>query len=49
MRPLIDENRLQVDEKTTKSEKFKNSLKKFNIINFETILYKMTASGNINP
>ena len=50
MRPLNDENKLQVDEKNRKkTEKFKKSLKMYNIINFETIGYKMTASGNINP
>ena len=49
MRPLNDEIMLQVDEKKQpKIEKFK-SLKMYNIINFGTIPYKMTAWGNINP
>ena len=49
IRSLNDENKLQVDEKKTKTEKFKKSLKMYNIINFQAIRYKMTASGNINP
>ena len=47
MRLPNDENKLQVDKKTTRNEKFKKSLKMYNII--ETVLYKMTASGNIKP
>ena len=39
----------KLTKKKTKTEKFKKSLKIYNIINFETIRYKMTASGNINP
>ena len=39
----------KLTKKTTKTEKLKNSLKKYNITNFETIRYKMTASNNINP
>ena len=33
--------------RTTKSENFGKSLKVINIINFKTIRYKVTASGNI--
>ena len=41
MRPLNDENKLQIDEKkTTKNKKFEKSLKMYNILNFETIRYK---------
>ena len=39
----------KLTKKTTKTEKFKKSLKMYNIINFEIIRYKRTASGNINP
>ena len=50
MRPLNDENKLQIDgKKQQKQQKFKKSLKKYNIINFETICYKKIASSNINP
>ena len=50
IRPLNDENKLQVDEKkSTKIEMLKKSVKLYNIINFETIRYKITASGNIDP
>ena len=48
MRPLNDENKLQVDKKKTKLKSLKNH-KMHKITNFETIRYKMTASGNINP
>ena len=49
MRPLKDEIKLQDDEKkTTKSEKFKKSLKLYDIINFENIRY-MWLPRNINP
>ena len=47
MRPLTDENKLQVDEKNNKKlKKLKKKLKKF-IINFETIRYKLSALVNI--
>ena len=39
----------KLTKKTTKTEKFKKSLEMFNMIKFETIRYKMTASGNVNP
>ena len=42
---LNDENKLQVDEKNNKTEKFENSLKMFCIINFRTI--RNTTSVNI--
>ena len=41
--------RYKLTKKTTKLEKFKQSLKMYNIKSFDTICYKMTASGNINP
>ena len=41
--------RYKLTKKTKKTDKFKISLKMYNIINFETIRYKMTALGNINP
>ena len=44
MGPLNDENKLQVDERT-KTEKVEKSLKMYNIINFMTIRYKLTALG----
>ena len=43
----IDENKLQFDEKINKTEQLENYSKMF-IINFKTIRYKLTASGNIN-
>ena len=43
MGPLKDENKLQVDEKNNKNWKFKKSLKMYDITNFKTIRYKMTA------
>ena len=43
MGPLNDENKLQVDEKNNKNEKFEKSLKMYNIINFQTIRYRLTA------
>ena len=46
MTPLIDENKLQFDEKRTKTEKFEKYLKLY-IINFKTIRYELTAPGNI--
>ena len=46
MGPLIDENRLQFDEKNNKTEKFEKNFNLF-IINFKTIQYRLTALGNI--
>ena len=46
MGPLIDENKLQFEEKVNKTEKFEKYLKMY-IINLKTIRYKRTASGNI--
>ena len=42
MGPLSDENKLQVDEKTT-TEKLENFFKNINIKNYYTICYKLTA------
>ena len=47
MGPLNDENKLQVDKKKTKTAKFEKACKMYNIINFETIRNKATASANI--
>ena len=47
MGPLNDENNLQFDEKNKKNKKFGKSSKKYNIINFKTIRYKLTASCKI--
>ena len=47
MGPLDDENKLQVGEKNNKnSKKFEKISKKYNIKNFMTIRYKLTASSN---
>ena len=47
MGPLNDENELQGDEKNkNENEKSLLSLKMYNIINFKTIRYKLTASRN---
>ena len=46
MGPLNDENKLKVDEKN-KTEKLKNSLKIYIIINFKAIRCKLSASGSI--
>ena len=46
MGPLIDENKLQFDEKKTK-ENIEIYLKMF-IINFKNIRFKLTAFGKIN-
>ena len=47
MEPLNDENKLQVDKKRTKTEKYKKSLKTSNFLNFSIIRYKLTALRNI--
>ena len=47
MGPLSDENKLQVDEKTIKTEKLKKILKESNINNLMTIRYKLFAMRNI--
>ena len=44
MGPLIDENKLQFDERNKKTEKYF----KIFIINITTIRYKLTASCDIN-
>ena len=38
----------KMTKRTTKTAKFEKSLKMYNIINFKTIRYKLTASGKIN-
>ena len=42
MGPLSDENKLQFNKRTTKTEKFEKYLKTY-IINFKTIRYRLTA------
>ena len=47
MGPHKDENKLQVDEKNNKFRKVLKTLTKYNITNFKTIRYKLTAPGKI--
>ena len=47
MGPHKDENKLHVDEKNNKIRKIIKTLTMYNIINFNTIRYKLTAPGNI--
>ena len=50
MGPLNDVNKLQlreVNKRTTKAEKIEKSSKMYYFINFKTIKYKLSASGNI--
>ena len=47
MGPLNKDNKLQVDEKNNKNWNIWKSLKKYNIIKYKTIQYKLKASGNI--
>ena len=47
MEPLNDKNKLQIDEKNNKNWNVWKNLKKYSIMNFETIRYKPTALGNI--
>ena len=44
---LDDENKLQVDEKEQQNPKNLKFLKMYNITNFKTLCYELTASGNI--
>ena len=46
MGPLNDENKLKLT-KIRKTEKIEKSLKIYNVINFNAIRYKLTASGNV--
>ena len=39
----------KLTKKTTNTEKYKKILEMYNVINFETIRYKKTTSGNLNP
>ena len=45
--PLSDENKLQVDEKKNKTEKFEKILETNNIKNIKTFRYKLTPLRNI--
>ena len=47
MGPLNDENKLQLTKTTTKTEKFEKALIMYNIVNSQTIRYKLSASVNI--
>ena len=39
----------KLTKKKQKTDQFKETLKMYNITNFETIRFKMNALGNINP